>query len=474
MELASRAFPETLNWSLLQNSLLVGGLTTLIAGALGFVVALALAGFETRTRRVLLALSVAALMLPPFLVTNCWLDLLGPNGVLHRWCPLRLHSPGGAIGLLTLLTWPVTTLFTLGAWNRLEPSQLESDPALRGTALVRWLLWPMARGAVGSAAVVTFVLVLNNFSVPVILQVPVFPEELWLAFTTRLNDAGARAAAWPLVAAPAILLLALRRTEFTWPRLERGTTSRLLQCQTGPSLRLGARLLAAALLALSVGVPVAQLVSARRTWTELPNLLRAVPEAVWNSAAYAGLAATAAVLVGLGTARWRAGIGLWLVFFAPGMLLGQALLRGFQETAVYGTMTLVVLAFALRYAALGWSGVALALRAADREWFEAARIEGARGWTLFRLAIWPQIAPQVAAAWYAIYLLCLWEVETLVFLQPPGGETLALRAFNMLHYGHTAQVNGLCLLLLALALAPFGGWWVVRRLTRERELVTGH
>src|SRR6185369_3159315 len=116
----------------------------------------------------------------------------------RAWLPFNLYSPAGAITLLTLLNWPITTLFVLAAWHRLERSHLESEPALRGVGLVRWLLWPMARVAVGQAAALIFVLALNNFAVPVILQVPVFPEELWLAFTTRLNDEGASAALWPL------------------------------------------------------------------------------------------------------------------------------------------------------------------------------------------------------------------------------------------------------------------------------------
>src|SRR5208283_6152960 len=67
---------------------------------------------------------------------------------------------------------------------------------------------------------------------------------------------------------------------------------------------------------------------------------------------------------------------------------------------------------------------------------------------------WPQISSQLAAAWYVTYLLCLWDVETLVLIVPPGGESLSLRVFNLLHYGHNTQVNALCLLLMALALFP--------------------
>ena len=73
---------------------------------------------------------------------------------------------------------------------------------------------------------------------------------------------------------------------------------------------------------------------------------------------------------------------------------------------------------------------------------------------------WPQVAPQAAAAWYVVFLLCLWDVESMILVVPPGGETLALRVFNLLHYGHNAQVNALCLTLLALAVAPLLVWQV--------------
>ena len=79
-----------MNWPLLQNSLLVSGLTTAFAAALGFAVALTLASVPTRWRNPLLLAAVIALVLPPFLVTNCWLELLGNNGAWRGWLPLSL------------------------------------------------------------------------------------------------------------------------------------------------------------------------------------------------------------------------------------------------------------------------------------------------------------------------------------------------------------------------------------------------
>ena len=72
-----------------------------------------------------------ALALPPFLVTNCWLHFLGLAGVWRGWLPLNIVSLGGTVWILSLLTWPITLLMVLSAWQRLEPSQLESDVAVQ-------------------------------------------------------------------------------------------------------------------------------------------------------------------------------------------------------------------------------------------------------------------------------------------------------------------------------------------------------
>src|ERR1051326_1528396 len=173
-----------MNWPLLQNSLLVATTTTALAIGFVLIAALWLAALEARRRNVFLAMAVVALALPPFLVTNCWLDLLGETGAWRSWLPLNIFSLGGSVWVLSLMLWPITTLLVLSGWRRLEAAQLECDPALTGFALVRVLLLPMARGELTLAALVTFVLALNNFAVPAILQTKVLPDELWIRFNT--------------------------------------------------------------------------------------------------------------------------------------------------------------------------------------------------------------------------------------------------------------------------------------------------
>jgi DNA-binding beta-propeller fold protein YncE len=99
---------------------------------------------------------------------------------------------------------------------------------------------------------------------------------------------------------------------------------------------------------------------------------------------------------------------------------------------------------------------------------DVARVEGVTAWQHFRWVIWPQAGKSLGAAWLLVFVLCLWDTETLILVMPPGGETLALRIFNFLHYGHHAQVNALCLLVVLVALAPGILWWAARSLTRLR------
>ncbi|MGA2864471.1 MAG: 6-bladed beta-propeller [Verrucomicrobiota bacterium] len=468
-----------MNWLLLKNSLLVSGLATLLAVSFGLVAALWLAGLPRRWRNRLLAVAVAALALPPFLVTNCWLRYLGHSGLWHSWLPLSIISPGGTIWILSLLTWPITLLAVWSAWQRLEPAQLESDPALTGWALVRGLLLPLARNALAQAAVLTFVLALNNFAVPAILQVKVFPAEMWVRFNTSFDTLGALELSWPLVLGPLLLLLWLSRQEIPWPRLEGPVPPKLFRRQLGRGWFWSAGALALLLCLLAVGLPLLQLVSGKRTWTELPAALAAGQTAVWNSVWFAASSAT--VVIGLALAgaasqqcRHRAqtsgcagrcapliGWLLWLPFLVPGVLLGIGWIALFNRPwtrLFYQSAGIVILAFVVRYLALGWNTVAHAAQGVDRDLTDAARLEGATRWQMLRYVHWPQVAPQVAAAWYIVFLLCLWDVESMILVVPPGGETVALRVFNLLHYGHNAQVNALCLTLVALALAPLALW----------------
>ena len=237
----------------------------------------------------------------------------------------------------------------------------------------------------------------------------------------------------------------------------------------GWGLRTVVTIVFAALLLLSFGVPLAQLAATPRTWSEFLPALAAGRGALLNSTLYATGAAIGCVGLGLLLAPVRRLGWIWILFFVPGVLLGIGAVSALNDPVfdwVMRTSVIVITLLILRYVAVARSLTSAALGMIDSGLVDAARLDGARGLRLFQDVTFPQISSQVAAAAYVVYLLALWDVETILLVIPPGGETLALRVFNLLHYGHNAHVNVLCLLLLLLAVAPLGLFAVWRAVKR--------
>ena len=449
-----------MNWTLLANSLAVAGAAALLAVAWGALVAL-LISLAQVTRGCLLALTVAALALPAFLVTNCWIDLLGAAGRWRGWLPFDIFSPAGTVWILSLLLWPIPALAIAASWRKLERVHFEIDPALRGGLLLRLLLWPAARSSVWISAAVVFALALNNFSVPAILQVKVLPAEVWVQFNTNLDAAAALRAAWPLIILPLGLLWLLRGARFQWPREDTTDTAPALRRQLGARWVMAAIVGGSFVFAAALGGPLVQLTSTARTWNELLPAAQAGSAAIWNSFLYASIAALGATAGGLWLARFRSLGWLWVFFLVPGVIVGVGASTTFNQPGLEffsRTAAIVIALLIVRHLALARALGRAALDSVDASIVDSGRLDGARGLTLFRHLILPQIAPRVGAAAYAVYVLSLWDVETTLLVIPPGGETLALRIFNLLHYGHNAHVNALCLILLLLALAPLLIW----------------
>ncbi len=469
--------------TLLLNSLAVGLGTTLLALVAGLLVALAVAG-ASRGRGLLLGSAAACLALPPFLATNAWLDVTADwRGLMSPEVVERGSLFLTALTLASLL-WPLTTFLVLGAWTKLQPELLEADPQLRGTRLLRGLLLPAARSELIVAAAITLALALANFTVPVLFQVRVFTEEFWMRFNTQFDLAGALGATWPLLLAPLGLFWLLRRRDLAWPRLHGAGIPATLRLQLG-GWRNGSLAFAVGWLLLALVFPLGRLAASARTWTELPGAVAAGHAALLNTLLTAFGTATAVTLLALLWAiahdlspSTRTGAGsswlgrlAWVPFLLPGVFLGVALIALFNRPAVaaiYQSLAIVGLALLVRYLAPGMSVIAAGVRAADPLLAEAASSLGASRWRVFRDTMWPQLGPTVLTAWHAVYLLCLWDVESVVLIQPPGGETLALRIFNLLHYGHGAQVNALCVVMVGLAVAPLLAWAGWRRVTGRK------
>jgi len=397
--------------------------------------------------------------------------------VWRTWLNVDIFNPWGVAWLMALMLWPLAFGAAWSAWRTLDSAHLDAEPSMSGIPLVRWLLLPATRNSIMAAAVLTFALALNQFSIPAILQVKVLPVEFWIRFNTNLQAGDAFAACWPIIVIPFAALFLLRQTDIRWPAETAAAHPRAFRRQLGPGLVVFTGGVAILVVGLSVGLPLLQLLGSARTWTELPQVFKATIPVITNTFLFAACAALLAVAIGALVWRFRLATLLWLLFLVPGMMLSLAIIWLFNRPLVeviYRSAAVVVIALCLRCTGPVWALIRQAFKGTDSAILEGAQLEGLRGWAFFRHAYLPRVAPAALAAWYMAYLLSLWDVETITLLYPPGSETLGLRAFNLLHYGHTAQVNGICLLLIGLAIAPALVFSVARGLWLARPLPVGH
>ncbi len=460
-----------MNFALLQNSVVVAGSSALLASCFGVAGAIFAAGVGRKLRGIAIGSAVLSLILPPFLITNTWLKFFGLAGTLRPYLDLNLYSLAGTVWLITLSLWPVAFLLVLGSILRIQSVYLEQEPHLRGTALLRYLVWPATRGAIALGFALSFVLALNNFSIPVLLQTKVYTEEVWLAFSTRFDYATALKLSWPLILGPLLVVGLVRLRPVDLLFRSRDFSPRLFFERSRGYFWVGAAIFALVCF-LSVLVPAFQLIVNARTWAEFFPAIAAGSNAAFHSLLFAGGAALCLGLAGLSLRKTGSAFWTWLFFLSPGVLLGIALIWIFNRpplTAFYQSAGIVALAYLLRFLAIAWSAARLAFLGADRVPGEVVAIHNGNAWAQFRLAEWPQSKWLLLGGIYLLYLFCLWEVETLLLIVPPGRETLALRVFNMLHYGHAGQVDALCVWLMLFALAPL---CVVALISRFRQVAS--
>jgi ABC-type Fe3+ transport system permease subunit/DNA-binding beta-propeller fold protein YncE len=445
-----------MNWTLFKHSILLAYGVAKMSLTLGALCAIWAQTLGRRGNFIVTALAAITLALPPFLVANTWMHYFGMTGIWRKWIDFDIYSWGGAILLMVLLLWPVTFFLVRATLSRLETERLEADSLLKGWRLIRWVLFPHLRNTLAVASLLSFVLALNHFTIPALLQTKVYSNDVWVQFNSTFDYTEAIKIGWPLIVAPALMLFGLPKQLELWGARNPVNPQRFSEA-LGAGWRTTIGVISIGLLLASIAFPLGHLVSSSSAWKQLGPVFAAGHPAFSASLITSLAGATIAVIIALVLSKQKFALFAWLPFLIPGVVLGIILIRIFNQRGLnwlYPSVGLVVFALAIRYLALPLQTLIQSRRGIDPDILSAAHADGATSTRTFWKMELPLLAGPIFFAWYVAYLFCLWDAETLVMIVPPGGETLSLRAFNMLHYGHTEQVNAICLWLIFLAVAP--------------------
>ena len=466
---------RAVTWQIALNTTALSGGATLLAVVLAWPVALAFITAGFFLRRLLLVASVLALALPPFLLVNSWLDATRPGAWFQ---PLAKLSPSIVCSvLLALQLWPIALFALLSSWSGNLKSWLEIDPLLTGLELNRYLLWPLSQIPLAIAALLIWVLCLGQFSTPILLQTPVLSVAVWTRYATDLNPWAALSAGWPLILGPFVCALGIHRLPAMVLPAEEKANSNASRRAVGRGGILVCSLATLFLFLVALVLPLAQQWNAPNILVTLTSAAAAGSHALTNSLFYAATTASL-TLVAAVVVHWTflngrrrqspcmgaASVVLPILFFTPGMLLAVGWVQISSSLAwlapIRSSPVLALLGLCFHYGAVAWWGTTMAFRRLDPDLIETTRLSHSSIGFQLRHVLLAQSGPVLATTWYATFLLNLWDIETMVLLHAPGGETAALRIFNLLHYGHNSQVNALCLLMLGLAILPAALWQV--------------
>ncbi len=458
-------------------------------------------------RRAAWGLAAAALIVPPYIVAESAIVLLGPTGKVSRgfallagWGPpasdrvgrARYAVPGWvyttpAAGLLVGgCLFPIVAVAVSGASRRIDHRVFEAARLMRGrigvASVVAHALVPPALGA----GLLAFALALTESVVPQLLRVPSMGEAIY----ERIQEGDlptAAALGFPLL--PAIVL-AGSVGAFILVRARSASVAGLegeVPTFAGGRGGLAANAIGVAATATAIA-PAIVLPAVSLTWLALSadrpasaggehRVLRAsgFVEAFRGACGLAGgdamrtavlaiLTATLAVALSIGIVwpavrsrrAWMTGaLGAGLAVPAPVVGLGLITIWNRGDGAIiYQSPAVVVLAWLARFLPVAVLLVQVALVRVPPEILEAASLAGRGPLRRFMSVVLPSAAPGLAAAWVATYVLCATECVATLLVAPPGAPMLAPSVVNLIRRGQDPEIAAVQMLLMIVVAAP--------------------
>ncbi len=470
---------------LLENTLWLAGGTIVLSLPVG--IGLAWLAYRTNTpgASAFRFLLIALLFLPPYLQAAGWDAGFGLQGWFPRWWfPDQAIAPlqgwRGALFLHAIIALPWISLVT-GVGLRSVPRELEEAALLdrRAFFVFRQVSWRWTAPLIVAAALWTLVVTASEITITDLYQIRTFAEEIYTGFA--LGDDLQQV---PLRVLPSSLLIfslaigSLWATQTFASRTASSIDRQPLVLDLGKARWIAAVILLFAGLFL-LGVPLGNLIFKAglqveqsgfqriRVWsvskfatTLTDSLPRFREELKWSMVL--GQLTAISVLICAFSLAWRsqssrvaAAVGWMLTAAAlaiPGPLLalgiGRLINRPHSDWMFYlydRTLFVPWIALSVRAFPVAFLLATIAVRQIDPRLKETAALDDAeRGWALLRWTL-PLLAPALGAGWLCALSLALGDLSASILAVPPGVTTVAIRVFNLVHYGVEDQLAGLCL-----------------------------
>ena len=484
-----------------RNSVVMGLAVTAACALFAVPMAWAVSRTNMPYKALVRALTLGAFITPPYLGALAWILLAGPNaGWLNTAFTsitgaqdgvFNIFSFPGLVFIIAVYSYPYLFVFTTSALDTVS-SEMEDAANILGASkwqTTRLITLRLVMPAILGGSIITFLESIALFGSPAMIAIParynVVTTQLLEFFSYPVRVEVAEAYALPLLAVTAGLYLLQQRLIGRRGHITltgKGGERRLIDLGLWRWVAFGGCMAVSTLSVIMPIITIGQAAFAKAwargfgvdnlTWGNFHYILfeqQATVQAVTNTFLYAAAAASLALALALAIAyivqrRLLPFAGLLgLLCMAPFVVPGIVLAIGFYAAYasapffLYGTATIMILAFATRFLPIAYANMGAAIRGVNPEMEEAVRILGGGRMLAIRKIVAPLLKNSLLGAWLLVFIPATRELSAAIFLYGPNTRVMSVMLLNLTDEGRleSAAAFGLLLLFIIISIVGF-------------------
>lgn len=483
----------------LLNSIVLGVGASVVALAIGGLLAFIAARTDAPWRRFIYIAGMAPMFLPALVGALAWSILGSPNaGLLNLLlrdlglpAVINLYSMGGLVFVLGLFYAPYTFMLTYSSFAMMN-ADLEEAAAVHGAKLskmFRTVTLPLALPAFAGAAILTFTLAMENFPIAAILgnpagieTLPTYIYRLMSSSPVQSNAAAGIAVALTvaLVLVTFIQQMIVNRRKFTTVtgkgnRPRRIQLKKLRWLATGFAvlyftLAVVLPLIALALTSLTGSLYANSIVGLFESGFSFDRFAKAVSGndfklALVNSIVIAVVAAVLSTVLNFGASyvryRTKSKLGQLLEQVAmiplaiPSIVLGMGILWWWLSLPlpVYGTLAILIIACIAVTMPQSYRSVSASMLQLDPDLENSAIMAGANRMRAVVSITIPLMRTGIAATVLLMLMLSMRELSASLFLYTSNTRILSILVFQSFENGSTTEATAVSLVFIGVIAA---------------------
>jgi len=444
------------------------GLAAAVAGCgilIGTVFVSGLSRIPQKTLFGIFIIMVSLAAVPPYIHALTWSEVFVVLNGIIPWVPVSGWLVSFWVELMALV--PIAVFLSWMAFASVDSRLVDAARLVCPDMTVfRRIILPLAAPALGAAFGFLFLISCTDYSVPSLFSADVYALDIFAQFSATNSAATAFLFALPLLLVTFGVMVTCRsgirtlaqipsRLFFEDHREEKVYPEWFLALQTGAAFIILIQILVLfSGLVLATGSMAAFLSSVFMARAEFSYTLLTVILAILISLPLA--LAGGHALKKPGTRGALAWVIVLIPLAIPAPLIGIGILPLLNLAGLSGGPAALVFPAAvavIKFSPLAAIVLFVQIRMIDPLLFDAASVFSKNPLSSLTRVYIPLYAPGLVVSAGILGALTMAELGATLIVAPPGHATITMRIYNYLHYGASADVAGLCLMVTLLTLA---------------------